>query len=107
GSGSVCSPRSDTVARAQMQNAATTTASDGTWSVTWARTMASQPIVQASSLENSQNAGNCKVKTRSTTGATGVCFVGATLTVLGVSVTLLSTSPAGVPVMVTAAEATQ
>lgn len=108
GTGTPCIYRPDSTVRLQEQTVNTVTTTGGVWSVTWARTMTtSTPIIHSDQLDNSTNAGNCKVMTRSATGASGICFTGSILTVLGIQVSLLSVVAANVPVMVTGAEATQ
>jgi hypothetical protein len=89
-----------------------TSASDGSWSVTWARTFVSAtPVI----LPIPVNAGSlplvCNVVSRSTTAAAGKCWQSTTTTLSGTLLGLLVnpfSSPANsAPVMVIGREPTQ
>lgn len=90
-----------------------TTDSNGAWSVTWATSLASVPAVLPVPVNTSTQPIVCNVATRTTTGATGRCWLArslpATLTLLTalVSYDVFGAAATGIPVQVLAIPATQ
>lgn len=93
--------------------AVVTTDGSGAWSVTWATSLASVPAVLPVPVNTSTQPIVCNVATRTTTGATGRCWLArtlpATLTLLTalVSYDIFGAAATGVPVQVLAIPSTQ
>jgi len=89
-----------------------TSASDGSWSVTWARPFVSpSPIVLPIPVNTGSLPLVCNVVSRSATGATGKCWQSTTTTLagtlLGLVVNPFGTAAASAAVMVIGREPTQ
>lgn len=115
GTAPICTPHADANAQTPVQAGNTTLAANCTWSISFARSFVSSvPLVWASVIDSSGTQMPCKVQTRSSTAATGICAP-AQATVLNLSIVTsgLSLSPfastctAGLAVMVGGREPTQ
>lgn len=115
GTATPCTSRPDGNAQTPVQGGNTTLAANCAWSITFARAFVSSvPLVWASVVDSTGAQMPCKVQTRSSTTATGVCAP-AQSTVLNLSIVTsgLSLNPfsaictAGIPVMVGGREPTQ
>ncbi|MFF9549407.1 hypothetical protein [Methylobacterium fujisawaense] len=89
-----------------------TSATDGTWSVTWARPFTSAaPVVLPIPVNTGTLPLVCNVTARSATGATGKCWQSTTTTLSGTLIGLLvnpfGSPAASAPVMIVGREPTQ
>jgi len=117
GTSPICMERPDSTRPTAVQAINTTVASNCSWSVTFSRVMTTNtPIVEAQLLlpSGSTLPIPCQALSRSSTGASGLCFPAQTTTLnLSIITAGLSLSPfgttctSGTPVMVLAREATQ
>lgn len=74
GTASACTPKQDNTRPTAVQAGNTTLLADCTFSITFTRAFTSAtPFVYAAVVDNTGTQMPCKIKTRSTTGATGVC----------------------------------
>lgn len=115
GNSTACTPPANNTRPTAVQSGNTTLAADCTFSITFARSFTSStPFIYAAVVDNTNTQMPCKIKTRSSSGGTGVCAQ-AQSTVLSLSIvtsgiTLLpfgSTCTAGTPVMFVGREPTQ
>lgn len=115
GVGTPCTPPSDRTTILDVQTGNTTLAANCTFSISFARTFSSSlPFVYAAVVETGSNQMPCKIQTRSSTGATGICAQAQgtvlTLAIVTTGLTLLpfgTTCVAGTPVMFVGKEPSQ
>ena len=115
GSGAACTPKQDSTRPTAVQAGNTTLLANCSFAITFARAFTSStPFVYAAVVDTGSNQMPCKIQTRSSTGATGVCN-GAQSTVLSLSIvtsglTVLpfgTSCTAGTPVMFVGREPSQ